>query len=926
MKGRINMKVDMNKLTGRSPGPEKYPDPYAGMVKKAVCTAGCLALLSVAMVYQSARERDAVSADEPYDMSEADPQFIVQHMGSASMPDIQPGEGEVTVLTDGGVSHVALDGEGMLKTTAERVKLYEDYTAGWADTGSLDAVSFISSGYSLKEVWFGQDADSASQSDFLALEVPQGDNGADLSRITLTNNPEHPGLSAAAGGYYVPDGDGGYTVCIHDGDVVRLMFEAQEGWESGDADVFDYDVSDGGFYLEEDFFHRKGIHPTSEQGDAKGAVYADATECGIHSPENYRGRGAKLAFGGGGIGTELSEESLDGGLDTINIYNYGQQEAAGVAKGLAKGVGSNGLIQWADGVAAPDLFGGGRTQGRTDYTDGTYSFTFKKDGFLRTLSAVESEYGTAAEQLEVFTDTGGEPANSFWILDGSPSFGTDGHDIRWGSGSGDTLYYRTRDRAPEPFAASADKQDHNSFFGFSYTQDFILPAGYCGPLGFFGYSDDDMWAFAARVDEEGRVVPDTAVSMADLGGVHDGAGYYCSLWDKIGRVPYGEEGQKWRLSVFWLERDGARASCYLSFALPEAASVKQATTGSVAVEAGRTGQDAGRMRTFVFDDGTHNRYHGTCSDGTDMTVTSGEEFELADGSILDIKGLVRGFSFSVSETGAARAWHSAEGGYEDGDRAEGTVGSEGWVTFVSAEKAGTLSIAAEADGTPEGGYTVKLTADGMGGAEVFAMDGDNSPVGSRTMDGDGGLAVTLKAGEALKLCNLPEGAGFTLQPAACAGWHVSEILLNNAEASGASVSGTFPAYVTYCWLKNDRLPLQVSVEQSVTGEWGSGDIILGTGALLSYRITVANPNNVPVDATVTDMIPDGMELMESSLLEGKADGRTLTWETAIGAGSSAELSFTCEVAAEGGAMANTVRAAMDDGTSSESNTVTAVVP
>ncbi len=926
------MKADMSKLVDNyRPPTSKSGMPYRKWVSTAGALALCLSMIGGGMVWHGIRNNANASADEMYNEAEANPGFTVQHVGDVTLPDIQAGDGPVAVLTRmGGGYSTTPDEEGQVKFKTERVTLYSDYETDWLSVNSLELASFLngngteSEGYVLKEVWFGKNPASNNQSDFLVLKVPEKDGGADLSKVTLTNNPENPKLSATEGGYYRPDEAGNYTIGISDGDVIRLVFGEKEGWYYRDVDVFDYDVTDGGYYLEDDYFHKTDKHETSGQDEETGELYVDAMAKGINSADNYKGSGAKIAFGADKIGTDLSDESITGELNTPNIWNYEQQEktsGTGATLGLVTGVGSDGSLKWADGVSAPALFGNGTAEGRTDYTDTSYYFTFARKGISRTLSAVESEWGTAAEDLEKL----GAP---FWILDDAPSCGTDGHDIIWGNGSENLLYYRSGDRAPEVLPELADGENHNSFFGFSCVEDFVVEPGYTGPLSFFGYSDDDLWAFAAQVDSTGNVIPDTCVQVADIGGVHDSAAYSCNLWDVIDRVPYGEEAQNWRLFIFWLERDGINAKCYLNFSLPEAGKADKRETRPVVVEASDYESVKGEKRTFVLGDGTNDLYKMTYDDGTVTNMAAGQEFEIPSGSFVSIDGLTMGKTFQVRETGRENVWHATGDGFEEGSTAECTVGHAHRVQFMSTVNPGTLTIAADGAGSPEGGYLFNLKLEGVDETEIVAMDGYNNPLGSRFTDENGAMNITLAAGEILTLCNLPDGTDFILTPLNVPGWHVAEILLDHASAQGSVVTGQFPAYVIYRYVENEVVNPSVLLEQSVTGDWGQDEILLGSGALLSYKITVTNPNDVPMDITVEDQVPEGLTIMQGSIGDmGLVNGQMIHWNIRIDGGKSVELSFTCQASGEGPAeYENSVRLMNGTEVMAESNTVKSKLP
>lgn len=898
------MKIDMSRLQLSEDNiPKRGPTRYMGYIKRFGALALMLTLTGGIMVYQSASSRPDVSADELYDEAAANPSFTVQHAGD---------------VTTYGIP----DGDSPGEASVSREKLYEEYKTDWLSTDTVAGMSFLNGtdgsytdGWVLKEIWFGKNGSSNNQSDFLVLTVPQTEGTADIAKVGLTNNPEHSSLSGAEGGYYKPADDGSYTICISDGDVVRLVFGETEGWSYGDANLFDYDVTDGGWYAEDDYYHRNGKHETSEAGS--GIMFIDAIENGIHTPDNYTGTGAKLAFGADGIGTDLADESLSNEMDTLNVFNYGQGDAAGVTKGLVSGVDGAGNPVWNNAISSPALFGDAEAIGKTTHI-GEYFFTYKKTGFTKTLSAVESEWGTAVEGREGMV-------SGFWIMDSSPSYNTDGHDLSWGVPDKQVSYYRSGDRAPEAF--TIEDGGHNRFFGFSCTQDFVLPAGYTGPLSFTGYSDDDLWVFAGRLDGDGNLMGDTVVQAIDLGGVHEGVGETVRLWNVIPKVPYGEEDQQWRLFVFWLERDGRDADCYMSFTLPEAPIRDERETESVVIEAPNHSSAGSIDRTFIFDNSTHNRYRGTYNDGKDMTIVSGQELIIPGDGFISIQGLTSGTSFTIQETGREKVWHSTGDEFEEGNMIEGVVGETGWISFLSTMNPGTLTVAIDSDGDPEGGYGLELELIDAGSSEVSAMDGHNNPLGSLFTDDDGKLGITLSAGETLCLYNL-QGGAFVLRPQAVPGYHVSEILLDGAEADGINVTGELPAYVVYRYVENEYQEPQITMEQSASGDWGTADIVLADVTRLSYKVTVTNPNDTPVDISVEDDVPEGLEVIEATVSnEGTVDGQTVRWDITMDPLSSTELSFTCQLTAfEPDSLVNNAWTMNGSEAVTKSNDVTVTIP
>ena len=131
-----------------------------------------------------------------------------------------------------------------------------------------------------------------NQSDFLVLQVPE----EGLGNVALTNNPDSAGISAAEGGYYKPDSDGRFKIPITDGMTVRLIYEERESWTYADADLYDYDVTDGGYYLSSDYYHMGNRRETSSRTGDEKSIYLDAVAAGIHTEENYQKTGARFAL------------------------------------------------------------------------------------------------------------------------------------------------------------------------------------------------------------------------------------------------------------------------------------------------------------------------------------------------------------------------------------------------------------------------------------------------------------------------------------------------------------------------------------------------------------------------------------------------------------------------------------------------------
>ena len=164
----------------------------------------------------------------------------------------------------------------------------------------------------------------------------------------------------------------------------------------------------------------------------------------------------------------------------------------------------------------------------------------------------------------IYAQDNNAKSNDYWPLDQSKTYGTNGHDFKFG----DEDYAQKRNffmgnnigteylKDYKHSLLSYNSSDHNAFFGTKYKIDFSLTADYVGPLEYIFMGDDDLWVF---LDDK---------LVCDISGVHGAIGQVVDLWNYVDR--YGrEEDTNHTLYVFLLER-GARAStCYMEFTLPE---------------------------------------------------------------------------------------------------------------------------------------------------------------------------------------------------------------------------------------------------------------------------------------------------------------------------------------------------------------------
>ena len=398
------------------------------------------------------------------------------------------------------------------------MELTELYTANEYDYFSAPSLPYVNifrdnGNYTANEVWVlkeGKDATSTNEADW---KVHKGIVGA--TELHFTNNPDKANE---------PN-----TILIEEGTVIRLVANQTESAYDNAATFYDYDITDDGWTT---WDSTNGQH-------------------GINSGSNYTGSGAKLAFGNANTGTALQNESWNG--NTLNQYNHSGGGLQGCTFGLVTGLDSEGHIQYASGVTAPNLFDDGSATGKSTYTD--WSLGFNRSGDTYTLSSVN---GAGLDGLEYFNNPqtpGKDPythiwTNNFWPMDGRP--GKDGLTGKYDD-RGDYVGYGGNNMYP----TSDDGLAHNNMFGMQYSVEFELTEDYVGPLEYYFFGDDDMWVFL-----DGRLV-------CDIGGVHSSVGAYVNLWDYIAK---GDAG-KHTLKFYYTERGLSGSTCYMQFTLPSVSSV-----------------------------------------------------------------------------------------------------------------------------------------------------------------------------------------------------------------------------------------------------------------------------------------------------------------------------------------------------------------
>ena len=236
--------------------------------------------------------------------------------------------------------------------------------------------------------------------------------------------------------------------------------------------------------------------------------------------------------------------------------------------------------------------------------------------------------------------------------------------------------------------------------------DFVLQPGYCGPLNYFFYGDDDLLVFLSEttVSEDGTVTVDhtKSVQVADMGGVHSSLGMYVDLWEFINGaediknkdgdaiakgIPYEGEKKTYRLSVYYTERGASGSSCYMRFTVPfeELATNPVTFDQELKIEKivkSNSAEDKG-VYAFQLDLTTPNgismvnkypykRYdaNGKEISTSNASIVSGTKFFLKDGEKVLIshlpkdteKDLEKGYGYTVRELGRI---DSSSKGYPD---------------------------------------------------------------------------------------------------------------------------------------------------------------------------------------------------------------------------------------------------------------------
>mgnify|MGYP005752502853 FL=1 len=498
-----------------------------------------------------------------------------------------------------------------IQTEQQLLELYSANEYNYFDAPGLPYVNVFrgNGNYKAQEVWVlkeGRDKTSTNRDDW---EIYEPIN--DPTELDLTNDPNNPEISQKK------------AILVKDDTVIRLVADTTTSEYNNDVTFYDYDITDNG----------------KTTWDSIGGSH------GINSSSNYAGSSdadAKFAFGNANTGTSLENVSWNG--NTLNQYNRSGNGFLGCTFGLVTGLDSSGVIQYADGVAAPKLFNDGDANGKRSRND--FKLGFNRNGDTYTLSSVN---GPNLGGLEYFNNpvTGTTVydhiwTNNFWPMDSWPGKdGLTGNYLNRGEYEG---FDGTKLYPP-----SDDGLPHNNLFGMQYSVKFKLTEDYVGPLEYYFFGDDDMWVFL-----DGRLV-------CDIGGVHSSVGAYVNLWDYIAKGDAGEH----TLSFYYTERGLSGSTCYMQFTLPSVSSrVPVYYNSGLRIEKEVDGP-ANSDQEFSFDialknaDGTTPtadyaivRYNASNERVESTLLHQGEgAFKLKANEYVVIDYLPHGATYTITETG-----------------------------------------------------------------------------------------------------------------------------------------------------------------------------------------------------------------------------------------------------------------------------------
>ena len=492
-------------------------------------------------------------------------------------------------------------------------------------------------GYNLKEIWVlnHNHMESCYNGDGgLICEQADSTNAEDWTVWPYDSNLHFTNRKVTA------EGNAQY-ILINDKSTIRLVYDPTTGEKNIATTFYDYDISDG------------------EHRSEGGVQYMNTSAYGINSSTNCDAA-SKYAFGNGNVGTAFGENTWNG-----NNFNKSNplNQSTGCTFGLVSGVSGDSPNF---NVSAPKIFGPEPQIGKSIFST-QYSLDFSREGDTYTLTGVP---GSGLGGLDTFHNNGISWStkriiwsNDFWPMDSAPTWGADGHDMKFGSKAAvDNRKFAGANGAEGSLPACDDGFDHNSYFGMSYSVDFELTEDYAGPLEYLFFGDDDMWVFLC--DEQGN-----SQLVCDIGGVHASVGEYVDLWDYMRNEDDGSNKTgKHTLKFFYTERGASGSTCWMQFTLPSVTSIApDQLTSSLKVRKFVTSKEDGEKvdlgDEFQFkihftdkdgknlpDDYSYIKYDANGNEcARDLIIWDGGEFTLKAGEYIEVKYLPVGTKFTIEE-------------------------------------------------------------------------------------------------------------------------------------------------------------------------------------------------------------------------------------------------------------------------------------
>ncbi len=546
----------------------------------------------------------------------------------------QNGKGLTNTPNGKTLQSIYLNNSGIVQTQVTETKVYATKEYEYKNAPSLMYFDCLTEnpGYKLKDVWVKYETDPSlgEEGGFTPSGKVPGNDGfykysnVDQSKLHFTNRK----VTAEKQKDYI---------YINQGTTIRLIYSTEnEPNNRFDVTMYDYNITGG------------------KSGDTW-----NTAQKGINLPGNYKGSGAKYAFGNANCGTGLEMQKLDANF--INQYNRtskgGNDSYQGCSFKMVTGV-ADGNVQFASGINGLKAFGKEALAGKAIYAGS--DLNFKRDGDTYTLTKAtvkkDGQEKSSVGSLDTFTkltekDNGTTApftiwSNNFWPFDGmaselgEPKTGQKGVNVK---------------RTGGEFPVSDNGIAHNNFFGMYYQVKFKLDKDYVGPLEYLFFGDDDMWVFL-----DGKLI-------CDIGGVHSSVGEYVNLWDWLGQ---NDKGKEHTLQFFYTERGASGSSCWMQFTIPSVTSIPlKQNTGTLEISKAVSYENFDEevvtddefsfnikltndnTKEELWDDYSYTKYNANGDViGQDIILWSGSDFTLKKGEKIIIKYLPIGTKYVISES------------------------------------------------------------------------------------------------------------------------------------------------------------------------------------------------------------------------------------------------------------------------------------